>query len=82
MNKIKRYFKGVVEQAHMVRWPTKKELFKAVGVVLTVVIISAIALSLSDLLISNLLKMLENQRPSSSSSEEEVEALINIITLL
>lgn len=82
MNKIKRYFKGVVEQAHMVRWPTKKELFKAVGVVLTVVIIAAIALSLSDLLISNLLRMLENQRPSSSSSEETVEALKNIITLL
>ena len=42
MSKIKRYFKGVVEQAKMVRWPSKKELFSSVLIVLGVVIYNKI----------------------------------------
>ena len=69
--KIKRYFKGVVEQAKMVRWPTRKDLLSSVAIVLGVVIVAALALSLSDALVGELLKLLEKQNgtPSSESSE-------------
>jgi preprotein translocase SecE subunit len=75
MSKIKRYFKGVYEQAKMVRWPTSKELFSSVAIVLVVVIISAIALSLSDLGISELLKLLEKQFGTTSEDVRFITTL-------
>lgn len=65
---IKRYFKGVIEQGKMVRWPKKKELFHAVGIVIGVVFVAAIALVISDWIISGLLKGLEGQFGTSSEA--------------
>lgn len=72
MSKIKRYFQGVIEQAKMVRWPSRKELLNAVLIVLAVVSVAAIALSLSDALVGELLKLLEKQNPVDSGSSSEV----------
>ena len=71
MSKIKRYFQGVVEQAKMVRWPSRKELLSSVLIVLAVVAVAAIALSLSDALVGELLKLLEKQNPVDSGTSSE-----------
>ena len=63
MSKIKRYFQGVIEQAKMGRWPSRKDLLSAVLIVLAVVAVAAIALSISDALVGELLKLLEKQNP-------------------
>lgn len=67
MNKIKRYFRGVIEQAKMVRWPKRKDLLRAVGIVLIVVAVAAIALIISDGIVGGLLQSLDKQFASSSS---------------
>lgn len=80
MSKIKRYFKGVVEQAKMVRWPSRKELLSSVAIVLGVVVVAALALSLSDALVGELLKLLENQNGApSSETSEHVHAAIRLL---
>ncbi len=76
MSKIKRYFRGVVEQGKMVRWPKRKELLQAVGIVFGVVLVAAISLVISDWIVSGLLKSLESQFASSSASSSEVAAVI------
>ena len=50
MKKIRKYFKGVAEEAHRVRWPSAKELWPAVGIVIGVTVICAIVLAISDYL--------------------------------
>lgn len=80
MGKIKRYFQGVIEQGKMVRWPTRKDLLASVTVVLIVMVVSAVALSLSDLLVSQLLKMLDGQ--FSSGSSNATDAAIRLISRL
>ena len=80
MSKIKRYFQGVVEQAKMVRWPSRKDLLSSVLIVLAVVAVAAIALSRSDALVGELLKLLENQNGApSSESSEHVHAAIRLL---
>lgn len=82
MSKISRYFRGVAEQAKMVRWPKRKELLRAVGIVLIVVSVAAIALTLSDGIVGGLLKALDNQFASSSSSSESTAGLVDAFTTL
>ena len=77
MSKIKRYFEGVVEQAKMVRWPTRKDLIGSVLIVLAVVGVAAIALSISDGLVGELLKLLEKQNTVDSSSATGAIRLIS-----
>ena len=50
MKKIRKYFKGVAEEAHRVRWPSAKELWPAVGVVIGVTVICAFQPFLTTLL--------------------------------
>lgn len=86
MSKIKRYFQGVVEQAKMVRWPSRKDLLSSVLIVLAVVAVAAIALSISDALVGELLKLLEKQNPVDSGASgdghnhanEAIRMLINL----
>lgn len=77
MSKIKRYFQGVVEQAKMVRWPSRKDLLSSVAIVLAVVFVAAIALVLSDGLVGELLKMLEKQNGTGTSSSQAAIRLIS-----
>ena len=77
MSKIKRYFQGVIEQAKMVRWPSKKELFSSVLIVLGVVIIAAIALSVSDAIVGEVLKLLEQQNPTESGTTSAAVRIIS-----
>lgn len=81
MSKIKRYFQGVIEQAKMVRWPSRKDLLSSVLIVLAVVAVAAIALSISDALVGELLKLLEKQNPGTSS-EAHVHEAIRMLTNL
>lgn len=59
MYKLKRFFQNIVKQAKMVRWPSKKDMILASTVVLAIIAISAIALSLDDLLVARLLQALD-----------------------
>lgn len=79
MYKIKRYFQGVWKQAKMVRWPKRKDLVQAVTVVLVVVGFAAICMVLSDLVISRLLKGLDDAFPTTTPSSEETSAAIRVI---
>ena len=81
MYKIKRYFQGVIEQAKMVRWPSKKDLLSSVLIVLAVVAVAAIALSISDAIVGELLKLLEKQNPTDSATSE-VAAAVGLISNL
>ena len=82
MSKIKRYFQGVAEQAKMVRWPSRKDLVGSVLIVLAVVGVAAIALSISDGLVAELLKLLEKQNAGDASSSEQVTGAIRLISNL
>ncbi len=85
MYKIKRYFQGVIKQAKMVRWPKKIELLQAFGVVMVILVISALALALDDFVIANLLKTLDKELlppVSSTSSGEAAPAAIRALFIL
>lgn len=82
MSKIKRYFQGVVEQAKMVRWPSRKDLIGSVLIVLAVVGVAALALAISDGLVAELLKLLEKQNTGDASSSESVAGAIRLISNL
>ena len=80
MSKIKKYFQGVIEQAKMVRWPSRKELISSVIIVISVVAVAAIALAISDGIVGELLKLLETQKPvDSETSTAVVETISNLI---
>ena len=79
MHKIKRYFKGVGVESKRVRWPHKKELWKAVGIVCTVTIFSALMLLCSDLISAYLVEGFEQAFPSSAPSSTPDESLVNVI---
>ena len=82
MHKIKRSFKGVAVESKRVRWPHKKELWSAVGIVCSVTITTALVLLVSDLLAANLIKGFEEAFPKPSSSPETSGELDNIMFLL
>lgn len=80
MSKIKKYFQGVIEQAKMVRWPSRKELISSVIIVISVVAVAAIALAISDGIVGELLKLLETQKPvDSETATAVVETISNLI---
>lgn len=68
MKKITKYFKGVGEEARRVRWPHKRVLWNAVGLVLSVTIVAALGLMLADFLTSQILRSFDNAFPHSSSA--------------
>ncbi len=80
MYKIKRYFQGVLKQAKMVRWPSRKDLLVSVSVVLVIVAFSALMLALDDFIVSQLLQELDrNFASSDSTTSEAVAMLFNIL---
>ena len=78
MYKIKRYFAGVLKQAKMVRWPKKADLISSFAVVLTVLVFSAVALTIDDYVITQILKALEDQF-GTTDAEAALRFLINFI---
>lgn len=87
MYKIKRYFKGVVKQGKMVRWPTGKELMGYFAIAVSVIIFSAVCCSIDDFIIAQLLGVLEenlvtSSSGSSSSSASTSSAFRALLTLL
>lgn len=69
MYKIKRYFKGVVKQGKMVRWPTGKDLMGYFAVAVCVIIFSAVACSIDDFIIAKILGVLDRNLDAGTSSE-------------
>ena len=77
---IKKYFQGVIKQGKMVRWPTGKELMGEFAVVVSVVVFSAVACSIDDYIIAQILGVLDrNLISSSSSSSSEAFRLISLL---
>lgn len=76
MYRIKRYFQGVWKQAKKVRWPKKKELMQAVGVVLVVIAFAAVCLMIDDLLVSKLLQGLDDAFPSDTETSSSAMRII------
>ena len=68
MYKIKKYFQGVIKQGKMVRWPTGKELMGYFAVVMCVIIFSAVACSIDDYIIAQIIGALDRNLVTSSSS--------------
>jgi preprotein translocase SecE subunit len=68
MHKIKNYFKGVGEEARRVRWPHRKQLWTAVGVVCAITVISSLIILFDDWVTLEIMKGFENNALASSSS--------------
>ena len=81
MYKIKRYFQGVIKQAKMVRWPTRKDMLSAFAVVMVIIAISAIALTIDDYIIAQFLNALEGQFGETSSATSSAAAAIRTLFL-
>lgn len=75
MYKIKRYFQGVVKQAKMVRWPKRIDLLQSFAVVMVILVVCAVMLSIDDLIIANILKTLDKEFISSSSSTSSMKMI-------
>lgn len=57
---IKKYASEVVKESRRVRWPKRETLVPSIIVVLSIAVFAALALSLEDLLVGELLKQLRN----------------------
>lgn len=68
MRKIKRYFKGVAEEAHRVRWPHKKEFWGSVSIVLIITVISALVILAEDFLTIKVIDGFEDSFGESATS--------------
>ena len=79
MNKITHYFKGVGEEARRVRWPDRKTLWKSVAIVLSLAIITALALALDDFLASKIMEVMPSKQSGGSEEGEEVALLITSV---
>lgn len=79
MNKIKKYFRGVNEEARRIRWPDAKTLWKAVAIVLVISIVAALFIALSDWLAMQIQRAFRNAFPnnSSSSADSGAQAVVN-----
>ena len=77
MYKIKKYFQGVIKQGKMVRWPTSKQLMGYFAVVVSVVVFSAVACSIDDYIITQIVGALDRNLLTSSS---EVVEQFNVVT--
>lgn len=60
MNKLKKYFKGVVKEGKRVRWPKKHDLWTSIAVVVCITFFAALCLAASDALTAELLGQLED----------------------
>ena len=83
MYKIKKYFQGVIKQGKMVRWPTGKELMGYFAVVMCVIIFSAVACSIDDYIIAQILGALDRNLVTSSSiaaSSAEFKMVLDYIS--
>ncbi len=79
MYKIKKYFQGVIKQGKMVRWPTGKELMGYFAVVMCVIIFSAVACSIDDYIIAQILGALDRNLVTSSSSSSSTSAEFKMV---
>lgn len=80
MYRIKRYFKGVIKQGKMVRWPTGKQLLGYFSVVVAVILFSAVACSIDDFIIAKILGVLDrNLGTVSSSSTAEIMMMFSFL---
>lgn len=88
MRKIRRYFRGVAEEAHRVRWPSGRELWPSVAVVIGVTVICAIVLAVSDYLALEIIRAFNqvNPNPPSSTgggdSSSTAQALIGLFSFI
>lgn len=84
MNKISKYFRGVAEEARRVRWPDQKTLWKSVAIVLTIALITALFIVLSDYLVLQINRGFSNafannsSETSSSSASAAMRVLFHI----
>lgn len=69
MRKIKKYFRGVAEEAHRIRWPSGRELWPAVAVVCGVTVVCAIVLAVSDWLAYEIMRAFQTVNPQSSGGD-------------
>lgn len=69
MNKITKYFRGVGEEARRIRWPNQRTLWRSVAIVLTISIVSSLAILFSDWIASEIMKSFEEAFPKPSTSE-------------
>lgn len=82
MNKLVRYFKGVNREAHRIRWPMKKFLWTNVLVVVSIVVISCVAIFLLDYFTLKLFQNLNFGIDSSSSSSSSLSSTIAALVTL
>lgn len=82
MGKIKKYFRGVGEEARRIRWPNGKTLFKSVMVVLVITIVTALSLALFDFLSAEIEKSFENAFPKKDTSGSSGEATSQAVEML
>ena len=68
MNKCKRYFRGVNEEAKRIRWPNAKQLWKSVVVVLVIAIVTAGRIALFDWAAREIRKAFAGIYPKDSTS--------------
>jgi len=66
--KLSKYFRGVGEEARRIRWPDQKTLWKYVGIVLLISIVTALFLYLFDYLAIQINRAFSNAYPKSSAS--------------
>lgn len=74
MHKISKYFRGVGEEARRIRWPDKRTLGISVAKVLAIAIVAALVMLLSDYLVSEILKAVEEAFPQASSMTSSSDA--------
>lgn len=55
-----KYLKEVVKQGRRVRWPTREQLWPAIGVVIAISVFAALFLELEDLTAYNLIQQLKS----------------------
>lgn len=88
MRKISKYFKGVAEEAHRVRWPSSKELWKSVAIVVVITVVCCLVLLLCDYLAYEMYSAFQQQIPSTTTSStggndntlvQEAYKFVNII---
>lgn len=79
MYKIKKYFLGVFKQGKMVRWPTSKQLLGYFSIVVSVIVFSAVACSIDNYIIAQILGALDRNLGTSSETTEEFRLLIEYI---
>jgi len=79
MNKIIGYFKGVGLEGRRVRWPNRKILWSAVGVVTTITVVAALVLFFEDWLTIRVMSGFEEAFSNSADATSAVETATRLI---